>query len=599
MSSSRFSALNAIEFRHLVSTYVVRRGGWWEGGLEPQRASDLLRRKIQADFFFGQRLASWLRYERTGLGLYDDPRVLEILLQEVESSRIVVIELKEPQKKYPQLERHEPPAISPGRYDRPGPAPTPAPAPDPDAIHDDPRSLFIVRCDPELRDEQELRFEYLIRGLHGQPSRLIIRSSSFPGEVVHARDLSEIETQDAVHSASWDGIVTIPGPHCGARLSPVFSPCQVEIVHDNTYCDEAPFSIPRSVAVIALDGFFHTASAVFLPSRPARGGPVETRDFPVELLNEWREGSELESIPFLDQPFEPPDLDERRDTVGLLLLTKILDECGAAHSTRRLLLAGHANSAGADAYNDELSAARAQCVWSTLCGDAEGFTAATDKFHAIEDHYVLLRYCAQRFFWPCDPGDPRGTVSSRYREAVRNFQRDYNEYFAGALEVDGKVGPQTRKAFFAIYESVLRDAFGGEGELAAHRDRLRANIHGPSEFLGCGERYSASREPRVRGLDDRRVEALLFLPDDPVPDSPADIYETANYRFTRWTAPIVPEIEGSGYESSVEEQSEEREPTPLKPLPSYQPYDPDDPWDFLNAFRGAVNQALRWLSSGE
>src|SRR5690606_29102719 len=119
------------------------------------------------------------------------------------------------------------------------------------------------------------------------------------------------------------------------------------------------FTIARSVVVIALDGFFHTGSALFLPSRPARGGPVETQTFPAELLDEWREASLLDSIPFLDEPFAPPDLGERRDTVGLLLLATILDECGAAHSTRRLLLAGHADSAGKDAYNDELSAARA------------------------------------------------------------------------------------------------------------------------------------------------------------------------------------------------------------------------------------------------
>jgi hypothetical protein len=473
------------------------------------------------------------------------------------------------------------------------------PTPGSEPIVDDNRALFIVRCDPELRDDEALRFEYLIRGLQGRAARLVIRSAKFPGEVVHVRDLQPDETRDGVHPMSWDGIVTTAGAHHGARLSPVFGPCSVEVRHDDIYRDDAPFEIPRAVMVLALDGFFHTSSALYLPSRPARGGPVETRRFPNGLLEDWHESSWFESIPFLDEPFAPPGDGERRDTVGLRLLADILDECGGPHATRRLLLCGHADAAGKDTYNDDLSAARAQCVWAISCGDAESFTAATDQFHVTEDNYVLLRYCAQRFFWSCDPGEPRPTATNRYREAVRCFQREYNARFEGTLEVDGKVGEQTRKAFFAIYESVLTAAFGGEAELAAYRNRLRSNVHGSRAFLACGERYGAARNPTLSGRDDRRVEALLFLPDDPVPEDAADIYAQANYQFERWTVATSSAAADGGSTSNVVHQGEYREATPIAPLPSHAPSDPDDPWDFLNNFRSAVNQALHFLAGEE
>lgn len=464
-----------------------------------------------------------------------------------------------------------------------------APQPSSPPIEDE-RSLYILRCDPELTDDAPLAFEYLTRGLSSRSVKLRILSSRFPGEVVHERPLRLDETVDRVHQDSWDGIVTAACQYQGKRLPAEYGPCTLEIVHDQTHRDTAVFTLSRAVEVITLDGFFHTGSAMFLPSRRARGGEITPQPFQhPEQFEEWR-GSELvDDGPRFDEAFEFSYPYELRDTVGLTLLAHILFECADSRGQRGLILAGHANAVGSNVKNDELADARARCVWSILTGDAAGFELALEDFWVIEDAYVLARYCGSLYGWPCDPGDPRGYANTHYSDAIRCFQQRYNEAFDANIDVDGDVGPQTRGAFLDVYQVVLAGALGGAAGVDDLRERLR--VHGSAPTLSAGERYPASARRPGAGIDDRRVEALLFLPDEPVPADAAAIYEYDTFRFVEWSPSTNPATDAGELEPVLEPVEPAPERSEGGELKIYEPYDPEDPWDFLNAFTSVTNHS--------
>lgn len=451
----------------------------------------------------------------------------------------------------------------------------------PEPIIEADRSLYILRCDPELGPDRPLAFEYLTRGLHGQPVELLIRSDAVPGEIVHRETLTAAQTEDRVHAGTWDGQFQ------GRRIPADYGPCTLELVHNSSLRDEAQFTIHRTVVLVTLDGFFHTGSAMLLPSRPARGGNVS----PFEQFDDreaWSGSGPHRERPAFDQPFRPPPGHHDRETIGPTLLANILAECGGPQAGRRLLLIGHTSAAGANALNDELGDARARCVWSLLTGDADGFEAAVQEFTVLEDAYVMLRYFARMFAWDCDPGEPRATATGTYVDAVRCFQRSYNERFDASIDVDGDVGPQTRGAFFAVLEAVLAGAFGGDAQLGQYRGRLR--VHGPTPTLSAGERYLAASMRPGAGIDDRRVEALLFLPDEPIPEDATAIYEGGSFTFAAWSLERESADGCAPVDATLELLEPAPAPSPGAELPVHEAHNPEDPWDFLNAFCSVTNR---------
>lgn len=382
--------------------------------------------------------------------------------------------------------------------------------------------------------------------------------------------------------------MTAGGELQGKHLPSEYGPCTLEIVHDETYRDEAEFTLSRAVVVVTLDGFFHTGSAMLLPSRPTRGGVVAPRPFEnTDELEKWRGSEPHDDGPVFDEPFRASWPYEQRETVGLTLLAHILIECGGDHSQRALILAGHANAAGTNALNDELADARARCVWSLLMGDPNGFESALEEFWEIEDAYVLVRFCGRLYSWLCDPGKPRSQANATYDEAVRCFQRNYNETFEANIDVDGKVGPQTRRAFFDIYQEVLAGALGSQANLDELRGKLR--VHGSTPTMSGGERYPASSRRPGADVDDRRVEALLFFPDEPVPADAAAIYEHDTFTFVEWSLSTDPAGDSGEIEFVLEPVEPALEPSDGGELDIYEPYDPEDAWDVLNAFTSVTN----------
>ena len=254
--------------------------------------------------------------------------------------------------------------------------------------------------------------------------------------------------------------------------------------------------------------------------RAVRLEPTGRRAIRLELASTYFNTASAQFLPRLDDPHEHHEEDqgsaEERGLEAIVYTLRYLE----LYPDRALVVAGHTDTAGADAYNRPLSEARAQCVVALIEGDRDGFVAACKRYHVDEDDAYVLRYAARTRGWTCDPGDaPRATKAQ-----VEAFQVRYNQTFAKSIAEDGVAGPQTWGAYFDLYEDDLRGLAGGADALAAQRARVRW-VDAGKKALGCGEDF-----PRVGvGVDgqaeqeNRRTEVLFFEPAElpPVVSGPA------------------------------------------------------------------------------
>ncbi|WP_146658130.1 hypothetical protein [Enhygromyxa salina] len=251
----------------LPSSAAVERwlciGGAIEDGtqLPPAQALAILRRSTGGITFSLRSIYSFIC--RAGLGSAV-PRTTREQWSQIESEvrfgRVIVAE--------------RPRAISRYSHDHPVDDSDELAPPDlvPEPIDDRELALLISRCDPVLAHDP-LKFTYLLRGLGGRPVSLKIVAESFPGRVVHERPLTAAETQNGPHNAEWDGVVTQAGAHQGERLSPRYGPAKVELVHDETYRDQAPFTLARIVHVVETEDLVFATGRALLKCMPNMASP--------------------------------------------------------------------------------------------------------------------------------------------------------------------------------------------------------------------------------------------------------------------------------------------------------------------------------------
>lgn len=369
------------------------------------------------------------------------------------------------------------------------------------------KSLLITECPPELAPRRgPIEIVYLVRELAGQSVTLRLRSAEYPGELLLEQALDANATSDGSHDFVWDGTIEV-GSQQGEVAWPTLSPIRVELHHDDTYEDFAQFVIvPPTVEVLALGDFnFSTDREVMLP------GPTSEGE---------REGDRADGIAL---------------AAGLLAHLERIEE------PRELLIAGHTDAAGSASHNLALSERRADNVQRFLAGDRDGWAAHSHEHAEVADGQEVLRWVAQRFGWPCDPGEVDnldGPVTAAGRDA---FRARYQHEFGGSAGSGNAFELADWQAFFDVYEQDLATRLGREREqLASLRERLQFT---DPPILGCGEHWpndGIERPPVCRA--NRRVEALLFHPSelpDPIggDDPPGkSIYQPGAYRWS----PIEP-----------------------------------------------------------
>ncbi len=404
----------------------------------------------------------------------------------------------------------------------PSAPPPPAPAPDDDLDLSD-KSLLITRCPPELAPRRgPITITYLLRELAGQAVTLSLRSQAYPGELLLERALDAGQTSDGSHDFEWDGTLEA-GPQQGELASPTLSPVEVDLRHDGTYNDQSSFEIvPPTVEVLALGDFnFSTDREVMLPAPSIEA----------EQQGDLADGIAL--------------------AAGLLVHLRDLGE------DRQVLIAGHTDAAGSDEHNLGLSERRADNVQKFLAGDREGWAGHSHEHAEVADGQEVLRWVANRFGWPCDPGavdNADGPQTSGARDA---FRARYEHEFGQAAGSADAFELADWQAFFDMYEQDLaaRLALARE-DLPSLREHL---VFTDPAILGCGEHWpndGIERPPVCR--DNRRVEALVFhpneLPDPIAGDDPPgkSIYEPGAYRWKPITPGPGPHpIEGPCFELAL------------------------------------------------
>lgn len=199
----------------------------------------------------------------------------------------------------------------------------------------------------------------------------------------------------------------------------------------------------------------------------------------------------------------------------------------------RMLVVGHTDTSGGDAYNLKLSDDRALNVLHLMRGDKASWVDLSLEHHQPKDVQATLKW-ASGLGWPTDPGPLDGILGSKSKEAIKEFQSVYNLLFEEEIDVDGIVGRQTFTAFFDLFErSLALSLHADPAELNARRSSLNLLESG---HTGCGEAHplDALGRDNYRSASNRRVEILFFGPAatvdlgaDPTLDA---IYKATDYR---------------------------------------------------------------------
>ena len=196
------------------------------------------------------------------------------------------------------------------------------------------------------------------------------------------------------------------------------------------------------------------------------------------------------------------------------------------HPEQKLLLTGHTDRSGQDAYNLRLSRRRARNILHLLRGEKEAWARHNEptRNHEVEDYQQLLKWMFEEHGWDTDPGEITDSLNKETRDAVERFQKRYNIEFNQSISEDGIVGKQTWGAFFDIYMEELQSILDvDEAGLASMQQSLNF-LSSSIEFVGCGENWPITAQNRSR--TDRRVEVYFFDPGEeptlPLPCHPSE-----------------------------------------------------------------------------
>lgn len=186
-----------------------------------------------------------------------------------------------------------------------------------------------------------------------------------------------------------------------------------------------------------------------------------------------------------------------------------------------LSIFGHADPVGNDDYNKQLSGRRAQAIYGMLVRDENLWNDLfLNPLPSGHDNWgnAAIQTMLDKVSPP--PKSQDEATETQTQDRVKAFQADKG------LDVDGIVGPETRKALYRAYMDVLC----GPLELDKDKDFLGHNkdAGGKGDYQGCGEfnpvimfsqekndEYEKAKDKTERNQENqpnRRVMVLLFAP---------------------------------------------------------------------------------------
>jgi outer membrane protein OmpA-like peptidoglycan-associated protein len=199
------------------------------------------------------------------------------------------------------------------------------------------------------------------------------------------------------------------------------------------------------------------------------------------------------------------------------------------HPEAEVLVVGHTDRAGAEAYNDKLSLERARSVVAFLTDDIEAWVAWFDAGKPAEKRWgtlevQLMLSALPEGGPPFYPGKPNGAKDAATRGAVKAFQTWSNETRGTSLAVDGNAGSETRRALVEAYMALDGTSLPKGVTATAH---------------GAGESFpQVATADGVANADNRRVEIFVF--DDGVhPPPPGDILPPGSSEYPDWVGQVL------------------------------------------------------------
>lgn len=222
----------------------------------------------------------------------------------------------------------------------------------------------------------------------------------------------------------------------------------------------------------------------------------------------------FDSAVLLPRPRAAADEPASQDRITGLAVIKVALQFADLFPEKRLLLAGHTDSAGSVKFNVTLSEERAQNVHAYLRGDRAAWAASCQGRFQVEDWKSILQWVAERFGFDCDPGPINNTSDEASRAALRRFRARFSQDVRPIPE-QGPVSVEDWGAFFDLYERELATLLAVEpAALQALRDQVRY-LDLPA--VGCGEHHPVEDlGDGVKSAANRRVELLFFdEPEEP------------------------------------------------------------------------------------
>jgi outer membrane protein OmpA-like peptidoglycan-associated protein len=204
---------------------------------------------------------------------------------------------------------------------------------------------------------------------------------------------------------------------------------------------------------------------------------------------------------------------------GIRVLKQRYDEHPGSH----LLIIGHTDTSGRDAYNLALSLERADALAAYLTDKADAWDAffgdgkPEEKRWGTREIQLMLSVLPEGgppFF----AGDPSGREDAATTRAVKDFQA------SKGLEMDGIAGPETRKALIEAYMGLDGTTLPSGIGITTH---------------GCGENFPvAETGDGVRDPDNRRAE-ILFFDGAITPPPPGKTSKKGSTEYPRWLKQVA------------------------------------------------------------
>jgi hypothetical protein len=242
---------------------------------------------------------------------------------------------------------------------------------------------------------------------------------------------------------------------------------------------------------------------------------TETHVFHLQPFQGWR--LEMGDVHFHhDSAVLLPDYDVVPDASRVTALATLAACLNHARKNpaHKLLIAGHTDTTGQNAYNLGLSELRAKSVYFALTGDRDGWVGVAKSKHKVEDYKLILKWAHQEMGYDCDPGAVNDSHDAQTTKAIKRFQQEYNQDYDAKLAESGVVDTQTWGAFFELYGEVLEDLLKvDKAGLSALRGSLKWVKDG-TKLVGCGEEFpiDAPQKNSYYSQTNRRVEMLFFEP---------------------------------------------------------------------------------------